>query len=79
MPGRRIEMRKLKDVLRLRLTAGLSNRKIALVTGVGKSAVSKYVRRAEDVGLDWGRIESMDEEAITALLYPGFHGGSDTH
>ncbi len=69
MPGRRIEMRKLKDVLRLRLTAGLSNRKIALVTGVGKSAVSKHVRRAEEVGLDWGRIESMDEEAITALLY----------
>jgi len=69
MPGRRIEMRKLKDVLRLHLTAGLSNRKIALVTGVGKSAVSKHVRRAEEVGLDWGRIESMDEEAITALLY----------
>jgi transposase len=52
MPGRRIEMRKLKDVLRLRLKAGLSNRKIALVTGVGKSAVSKHVRRAEEVGLD---------------------------
>ena len=69
MPGRRIEMRKLKEVLRLHLTARLSNRKIALVTGIGKSAVSKHVRRARELGLDWGRLEGMDEEAISALLY----------
>ena len=69
MPGRRIEMRKLKEVLRLHLTAKLSNRKIALVTGVGKTAVSKHVQRARALGLDWGRIEAMDEEAIGALLY----------
>ena len=36
MPGRRIEMRKLKEVLRLHLTAEISNRKIGMVTGVGK-------------------------------------------
>ena len=59
MPGRRIEMRKLKEVLRLKLTAKLSNRKIALITGVGKSAVSKHVKRAQELGLDWGRIEPM--------------------
>jgi len=70
MPGRRIEMRKLKEVLRLRLTVGLSNRKIALCTGVGKSAVSKHVARAEELGLDWRRVEAMAEEAIEALLYP---------
>ena len=38
-------MRKFKEVLWLHLTAKLSHRKIALVTGVGKSAVSKHVRR----------------------------------
>jgi transposase len=69
MPGRRIEMRKLKEVLRLHLTARLSNRKIALVTGIGKTAVSKHVSRARELGLDWRRIEAMDEEAISALLY----------
>jgi transposase len=62
-------MRKLKEVLRLHLTAKLSNRKIALVTGVGKSAVSKHVRQAQALGLDWGRIEELDEEAISGLLY----------
>jgi len=63
-------MRKLKEVLRLRLTAGLSNRKIALITGIGKTAVSKHVKRAKKLGLDWPRVSGMPEEAIEALLYP---------
>jgi transposase len=63
-------MRKLKEVLRLRLTAELSNRKIALITGIGKTAVSKHVSRAKELGLDWPKIEAMPEEAIEALLYP---------
>jgi len=70
MPGRRIPMRKLKEVLRLRLAAGLSNRKIALCTEVSKSAVSKHVARAEELGLSWSRIEPMAEDALEALLYP---------
>ena len=70
MPGRRITMRKLKEVLRRRLAAKLSNRKIALCTGVGKTAVSKHVARARALGLDWARVEPMAEEALEALLYP---------
>ena len=70
MPGRRITMRKLKEVLRLRLAAKLSNRKIALCTGVGKTAVSKHVARARALGLDWARVEPMAEEALEALLNP---------
>ncbi|MGV8041464.1 MAG: hypothetical protein AB2L07_15860 [Thermoanaerobaculaceae bacterium] len=70
MPGRRIEMRKVKEVLRLRLTAGLSSRQIALCTGVGKSVVSKHVARADEVGLDWSSVEAMDEETLEARLYP---------
>ena len=70
MPGRRIEMRKVKEVLRLHLTAGLSNRKIALCTGVGKSVVSKHVARALELGLDWPRVEATDEAALEELLYP---------
>lgn len=63
-------MRKLKEVLRLRLAAGLSNRRIALITGIGKTAVSRYVSRAKKLGLDWTRVASMPEEAIGELLYP---------
>ena len=70
MPGRRIAMRKVKEVLRLRLTAGLSSRQIALCTGVGKSVVSKHVARAGELGLEWASVEAMDEEALEARLYP---------
>lgn len=63
-------MRKLKELLRLRLAAGLSNRKVALITRIGKTAVSKHVSRAKELGLDWPKIEAMAEEAIEALLYP---------
>ena len=70
MAGRRIEMQKLKEVLRLRLVAGLSNRKIAACTGVGKSAVRKHVARAADLGLEWERIAPLPEESLAALLYP---------
>jgi len=69
MPGRRIEMRKLKEILRLRLQAGLSNRKIALCTGVSKSAVSKHVGRADELNLEWSMIEGMSEETLEGLLY----------
>ena len=29
---------------------------VALVTGIGKTAVSKHVRRAQELGLDWSRV-----------------------
>jgi transposase len=67
MAGRRIEMRKLKELFRLRLVAGLSNRKIALCTGIGKSAVCKHVARAAELGLEWERIEPLPEESLSTL------------
>lgn len=70
MPAGRINMRKMKEVLRLRFLAGLSNRMIAKCTGLGKSAVSKHVGRAEELGLCWATVEKVPEEALEALLYP---------
>ncbi len=70
MPAGRIKMRKMKEVMRLRFLAGLSNRKIAKCTGLGKSAVSKHVGRAEELGLCWSTMEKISEEALEAMLYP---------
>jgi hypothetical protein len=39
-------MRKVRDVLRLRHTLGMSFRQISEATGVGKTVVGEYVRRA---------------------------------
>ena len=62
MPGRRIEMRKLKEVLRLRLTAGLSNRKIAKGCGIARSTVAEYLAR-----LDAARQETATGEVPVIL------------
>ena len=45
-------MRKIEDVLRLH-AQGLSTRRISLATGVGKTTVIEYLRRAEAAGLSW--------------------------
>lgn len=52
---RRITMRKIKDVLRLKLDAQLSHERIAAPLGISKGVVAKYVSLAAVAGLDWGR------------------------
>jgi DNA-directed RNA polymerase specialized sigma24 family protein len=39
-------MRKVREVLRLKHTLGMSLRQISEATGVGKTVVGEYVRRA---------------------------------
>jgi transposase len=63
-------MRKIKDVLRLKFEAGLSETKIAAATGMSKGAVNKLVRRAVLQGLGWPLPEGLDEAALERLLYP---------
>ena len=47
MPAERLSMRKVREVLRLKHALGMSYRQISEATGVGKTAVGEYVRRAE--------------------------------
>ena len=54
MPARRIEMRKLKEVLRLRFLAGLTRRRVAEYTGVEKTVVSKHIAQADALRLTLG-------------------------
>ena len=62
-------MRKIEDVLRLH-ARGLSTRRISLATGVGKTTVIEYLRRAEVVGLSWPLPEGLEEAALERLLFP---------
>ena len=39
-------MRKIRDVLRLTQATGMSRRLVGEATGIGKTAVGEYVRRA---------------------------------
>ena len=57
-------MRKIKDVLRLKLDAKLSHQQIALALNVSKGVVTKYVGLAAAAGLDWPTICLLEEAAL---------------
>jgi transposase len=53
MPTGRLNMRRIRDVLRLKFGQGLSERDIAVSLGLGKGSVGAYVRRAQRAQLSW--------------------------
>ena len=68
MPASRINMRKLKDALRLKFEGGLTHQQIASSLGISKGVVTKYVGLAVAAGLDAGAIAAMDEAALERRL-----------
>ncbi len=69
MPNRRISMRKIKEVLRLKYEAGLSNRAIARSCNISHKTVREYLKRAEEAGITWPLPEGMDDEALEKTLF----------
>jgi transposase len=63
-------MRKVRDVLRLRHTLGMSFRQISEATGVGKTVVGEYVRRAGVIGITWPVPEEIDDAELERRLFP---------
>lgn len=68
MPGKRVSMRKIREVLRLKHDLGLAERQIAESCRVGKGTVGNYLRRAA-AGLRWPLPPGLDDVALEALLY----------
>jgi transposase len=63
-------MRKIRDILRLRYEAGLSIRQISASTKASVGGISKLLKRAEALGVDWPLPVDMDDAQLAALLYP---------
>jgi transposase len=63
-------MRKVRDVLRLRHTLGMSFRQISEATGVGKTVVGEYVRRAGVIGVTWPVPEEINDAELERRLFP---------
>ena len=61
-------MRKIKDVLRLKLDARLSHEQIAAALGISKGVVAKYVGLAAAAGLDWPAVQESDEATLERRL-----------
>ena len=58
-------MTKVKEILRLRLGKGLSERQVARCCQVSRSTVSEYEKRAQEAGLKWPIPDGIDlEEAL---------------
>src|ERR1700731_4930956 len=69
MPGQRLPMRKIRDVLRLR-AGGMSKRKIAASLSIGATAAGDCIRRSRRAGLSWPLPENLNDEAVVRLLCP---------
>jgi hypothetical protein len=50
---KRLTLRKIREVIRLKYEAGLSNRAIASACRISNSTVGEYLKRAEAAGLRW--------------------------
>ncbi len=63
-------MRKIRDVLRLRLGHGLPQRAIGQSLRLGQATVNDYLRRARLADLAWPLPADMDDIRLEALLFP---------
>ena len=61
-------MRRIKEVLRLKLDAQLSHQQIAAALGISKGVVTKYVGLAAAAALDWSAVRGIDEVALQRRL-----------
>jgi hypothetical protein len=66
-------MRKIRDVLRLKLEARLSHERIAASAslGISKGVVAKYVGLAMVAGLDWAAVQALSDTALERRLVQG--------
>ena len=69
MPGRRMDPRVIKEVLRLK-SLGLSIREISRSVNASVGGVHKLISKAEQSGLGWPLPEDTDDEKLERLLYP---------
>ena len=63
-------MRKIRDVLRLHLSAGLSIRQIHGSTKISVGSVQTLLKKAQELKLSWPLPESMDDSELARLFYP---------
>ena len=70
MPGERLSMRKIREVLRLRFAQGLSQRAIGVSLRLSTGAVNACLNRARLAGLSWPLPETLEDTQLEALLYP---------
>lgn len=70
MAGKRLSMRRSREILRQKWELGLSHRQVARSLGVGVGTVCETVQRARAAGLgDWVGVQGLDEATLEQRLY----------
>ena len=69
MPGQRLLMRQIREVLRLKHVCGHSGHQIAAMVGVSRYTVAEYLRRAAVVGITWPVPAALDDVALERRLF----------
>jgi hypothetical protein len=70
MAAQRTTMRKIREILRLRLAAGLSIRQISQSTKASVGAIQKLLARAAKLELGWPLSDDLDDAGLARLFYP---------
>ncbi len=70
MSNKRLPMRKLREILRLRLDAKLSLRQINTSLKLSLGVVQKACYKAAEIKLDWESTEALDDQQLSQLFYP---------
>jgi transposase len=73
MANRRLSVRKIKEILRLKLDCGISEREISRSCGVSRSTVADYLRRAAAARLTWAEASVLAESHLEERLFPTEH------
>jgi transposase len=63
-------MRKLREVLRLSYSAGLSIRKISASTKISVGSIQNILKLAEQLNLSWPLPDGLDDQALALKFYP---------
>ena len=74
VPGKRVSMRKTREVLRLYFDLKLGQRQIARSASVSQSTVHDYLERFTAAGLSWPLPTEMSEAELEAALFPADPG-----
>ena len=69
MPKERVSNVKIKEVLRLKFDADLSNRQIGASLAISHSTVANYLHRAEEAGIGWPLPEGLSESQLEQQLF----------
>jgi transposase len=68
--GRKLPMRKLREVARLFLELKLGVRPIARACDISTSTAHMYMEKLREVGAGYGEIVEMDDDSLSDFLFP---------